>query len=82
MEGKLKLVEERVPMGAATVKALFGTGKRRVAGCVVTEGKLLKVRRGHEAASVRLCAWCPPHARQRRYVRKQFCMLRKEQQRL
>lgn len=43
MEGKLKLVEERVPVGTATVKALFGTGKRRVAGCAVMDGKLAKV---------------------------------------
>eukprot|EP00198_Chlamydomonas_reinhardtii_P003072 XP_001692408.1 organellar translation initiation factor [Chlamydomonas reinhardtii] len=51
MEGKLKLVEERVPQGTAVVKAVFGTGKKRVAGCAVTEGKLTKsgyvtVRRG------------------------------------
>ncbi|KAG2442199.1 hypothetical protein HYH02_009685 [Chlamydomonas schloesseri] len=42
MEGKLKLVEERVPQGTAVVKAVFGTGKKRVAGCAVTEGKLTK----------------------------------------
>jgi hypothetical protein len=53
MEGRLRQVEERVPMGAAKVKAVFGTGKKRVAGCEVTEGKLVKgcqveVRRGKE----------------------------------
>ncbi|KAG2490006.1 hypothetical protein HYH03_011472 [Edaphochlamys debaryana] len=42
MEGKLKLVEERVPQGSATVKAVFGTGKKRVAGVGVAEGKLTK----------------------------------------
>ncbi|GFR51954.1 hypothetical protein Agub_g14476 [Astrephomene gubernaculifera] len=51
MEGKLKLVEERVPQGSAVVKAVFGSGKKRVAGAAVTEGKLSKgayvtVRRG------------------------------------
>ncbi|GLC47031.1 hypothetical protein PLESTB_001437200 [Pleodorina starrii] len=42
MEGKLKLVEERVPQGTAVVKAVFGTGKKKVAGCAVTDGKLAK----------------------------------------
>lgn len=35
MEGKLRQVEERVPMGTAKVKAVFGSGKKRVAGCEV-----------------------------------------------
>lgn len=35
MEGKLRQVEERVPMGSAKVKAVFGSGKKRVAGCEV-----------------------------------------------
>jgi len=53
MEGKLRAVEERVPSGKAEVKAVFGSGKRKVAGCMVTEGKLIKgqqieVRRGKE----------------------------------
>lgn len=30
MEGKLRTVEERQPMGAAEVKAVFGSGKRKV----------------------------------------------------
>lgn len=38
MEGRLKSVEERVYVGTAEVKAVFGTGKQRVAGCVVTDG--------------------------------------------
>lgn len=42
MEGKLKLIEERVPVGVALVKAVFGNGKKRVAGCVVNDGKLAK----------------------------------------
>ncbi|KIY98912.1 Translation initiation factor IF-2 Flags: Precursor [Monoraphidium neglectum] len=53
MEGKLRQVEERLPMGSAKVKAVFGSGKKRVAGCEVLEGKLVKgcqveVKRGKE----------------------------------
>ena len=53
MEGKLRSVEERVPVGSAEVKAVFGGGKRKVAGCAVVAGKLLKgslieVTRGKE----------------------------------
>ncbi|KXZ43734.1 hypothetical protein GPECTOR_81g182 [Gonium pectorale] len=56
MEGKLKLVEERVVQGSAVVKAVFGTGKKRVAGCAVTDGKLTKsgyvtVKRGSGKAA-------------------------------
>jgi translation initiation factor IF-2 len=51
MEGKLRAVEEKLPLGTAEVKAVFGSGKRKVAGCVVTQGKVQKgamctVRRG------------------------------------
>jgi len=42
MEGKLKAVDERVALGKAEVKALFGSGKKKVAGCLVTSGKLQK----------------------------------------
>lgn len=35
MEGRLRQVEERVPMGSAKVKAVFGSGKKKVAGCEV-----------------------------------------------
>jgi translation initiation factor IF-2 len=42
MEGKLRSVEERLPVGTATVKAVFGSGKKKVAGCLVDEGKLQK----------------------------------------
>ncbi|WIA43897.1 hypothetical protein OEZ86_010304 [Tetradesmus obliquus] len=42
MEGKLRTIEERQPLGTATVKAVFGSGKKKVAGVVVDEGKLQK----------------------------------------
>lgn len=42
MEGKLNSVEERVPLGTALVKAVFGSGSRKAAGCVVTDGVLRK----------------------------------------
>jgi translation initiation factor IF-2 len=42
MEGRLKAVEERVALGKAEVKAVFGSGKKKVAGCVVTQGKVQK----------------------------------------
>ena len=40
MEGRLSAVEEREPIGSAEVRAIFGTGSRRVAGCMVTDGVL------------------------------------------
>lgn len=42
MEGRLRTQEERVSIGTAEVKAVFGSGARRVAGCIVTEGVLRK----------------------------------------
>ena len=42
MEGRLRAVEERVPLGKVEVKAVFGSGKKRVAGCVVLQGKVQK----------------------------------------
>ncbi|KAG1676523.1 hypothetical protein FOA52_000066 [Chlamydomonas sp. UWO 241] len=42
MEGKLRAVEEKVPLGIAEVKAVFGSGKRKVAGCVVITGRVQK----------------------------------------
>ncbi|KAG0625920.1 hypothetical protein M758_2G088400 [Ceratodon purpureus] len=42
MEGLLEDVEEEVPIGEAEVRAVFGAGSGKVAGCMVTEGKLLK----------------------------------------
>ncbi|PIN14407.1 Mitochondrial translation initiation factor [Handroanthus impetiginosus] len=42
MEGLLDPVEERVPIGLAEVRAVFSSGSGRVAGCMVTEGKVVK----------------------------------------
>ncbi|KAL8510012.1 hypothetical protein ACS0TY_017007 [Phlomoides rotata] len=42
MEGLLDPVEEQVPIGLAEVRAVFSSGSGRVAGCMVTEGKLVK----------------------------------------
>eukprot|EP00210_Caulerpa_lentillifera_P002134 g2048.t1 len=40
MEGKLSPQEDRVWIGRAQVKAVFGTGSQRVAGCRVLNGRL------------------------------------------
>lgn len=42
MEGLLDPVEEQVPIGSAEVRATFSSGSGRVAGCMVTEGKIVK----------------------------------------
>ncbi|KAG9148402.1 hypothetical protein Leryth_023008 [Lithospermum erythrorhizon] len=42
MEGLLESVEEQVPIGVAEVRAVFSSGSGRVAGCMVTEGKVTK----------------------------------------
>ncbi|XP_010941522.1 translation initiation factor IF-2, chloroplastic [Elaeis guineensis] len=42
MEGLLEPVEERVPIGSADVRASFSSGSGRVAGCMVTEGKVVQ----------------------------------------
>ncbi|KAG0471419.1 hypothetical protein HPP92_015965 [Vanilla planifolia] len=42
MEGLLEPVEEEVPIGVAEVRATFSSGSGRVAGCMVTEGKVEK----------------------------------------
>lgn len=42
MEGLLEPVEEQIPIGVAEVRATFSSGSGRVAGCMVTEGKLVK----------------------------------------
>ncbi len=42
MEGKLASVEERTPIGEAEVRAIFGSGSRIVAGCMITEGMCRK----------------------------------------
>lgn len=43
MEGRLSSVEERIPIGNAEVKAVFGSGSRKAAGCLVTDGVLKKM---------------------------------------
>lgn len=40
MEGKLAALEQRLPIGQAEVRAVFGKGSKLVAGCMVTEGVL------------------------------------------
>uniref|UniRef100_A0A5B7ACD6 Translation initiation factor IF-2, chloroplastic n=1 Tax=Davidia involucrata TaxID=16924 RepID=A0A5B7ACD6_DAVIN len=42
MEGLLDPVEEQVTIGAAEVRAIFSSGSVHVAGCMATEGKLVK----------------------------------------
>ncbi|XVF79501.1 hypothetical protein PTKIN_Ptkin14bG0228100 [Pterospermum kingtungense] len=42
MEGLLEHVEDQVPIGSAEVRAVFSSGSGRVAGCMVTEGKVVK----------------------------------------
>ncbi|KAJ9508183.1 hypothetical protein QJQ45_021549, partial [Haematococcus lacustris] len=56
MEGKLRSIDEKVFLGKGEVKAVFGTGKKRVAGCVVLNGKLQKgafviVKRGKQVVA-------------------------------
>ena len=51
MEGRLRTVEEKVRIGEAEVKAVFGSGRRKAAGCLVLDGMLTRdavviVRRG------------------------------------
>ncbi|KAK2638575.1 hypothetical protein Ddye_026370 [Dipteronia dyeriana] len=42
MEGLLDPIEEQVAIGSAEVRAIFTSGSGRVAGCMVTEGKVVK----------------------------------------
>ncbi|XP_044502206.1 translation initiation factor IF-2, chloroplastic-like [Mangifera indica] len=42
MEGLLESVEDRVFIGSAEVRAIFNSGSGRVAGCMITEGKVTK----------------------------------------
>ncbi|KAJ6753546.1 TRANSLATION INITIATION FACTOR IF-2 CHLOROPLASTIC [Salix purpurea] len=42
MEGLLETVEEQEPIGSTVVRAVFSSGSGRVAGCMVTEGKVVK----------------------------------------
>ncbi len=54
MEAMLKPVTERIPLGEAEVRGVFGSGSSgKVAGCMITSGKLvgkcmITVRRGKE----------------------------------
>lgn len=50
-------LQEEVPIGEAEVRAVFGAGSGKVAGCMVTEGKLVKgsglrVLRGKDSVHV------------------------------
>lgn len=40
MEGRLASVDERLDIGEAEVRAIFGSSKGKVAGCLVTDGYL------------------------------------------
>ncbi|KAI8557951.1 hypothetical protein RHMOL_Rhmol04G0051000 [Rhododendron molle] len=42
MEGLLDLVEKQIKIGSAEVRAIFSSGSSRVAGCMVTEGKVVE----------------------------------------
>ncbi|KAM7498501.1 hypothetical protein LguiA_022915 [Lonicera macranthoides] len=42
MEGLLDPVEDQIPIGVVEVRAVFSSGSGRVAGCMVTEGKVVK----------------------------------------
>ncbi|CAK8534802.1 unnamed protein product [Lathyrus sativus] len=42
MEGLLDSVEDQEPIGTAELRAVFSSGSARVAGCMVTDGKLTK----------------------------------------
>ncbi|CAI9784306.1 unnamed protein product [Fraxinus pennsylvanica] len=62
MEGLLETVEEQVPIGSAEVRAVFSSGSGRVAGCMVTDGKIVKdsgirvLRKGKEVHVGVLCS--------------------------
>lgn len=51
---KLVILQEQVPIGTAEVRAVFSSGSGRVAGCIITEGKVVKecgirvIRKGKE----------------------------------
>ena len=63
MEGKLTALEQRVPVGAAEVRAVFGKGSKLVAGCMVTEGLL---RDDSFIVVSGACSWiCIPQVRYR-----------------
>lgn len=35
-------LQDQIPIGAAEVRAVFSSGSGRIAGCMVTEGKVVK----------------------------------------
>lgn len=58
MEGKLAALEQRVPLGEAEVRAVFGRGSRLVAGCMVTEGVLRAECFLVVCSTIFLCSLC------------------------
>ncbi|KAK2968702.1 hypothetical protein RJ640_005889 [Escallonia rubra] len=42
MEGLLEPVEDQIPIGSAEVRAVFSSGSGRIAGCMVSEGKVVQ----------------------------------------
>ncbi|MCL7043822.1 hypothetical protein MKW94_015628 [Papaver nudicaule] len=42
MEGLLDPVEEQIPIGTAEIRQVFSSGSGRVAGCMITDGKIVK----------------------------------------
>uniref|UniRef100_A0A0D9VBB4 Translation initiation factor IF-2, chloroplastic n=1 Tax=Leersia perrieri TaxID=77586 RepID=A0A0D9VBB4_9ORYZ len=42
MEGLLEPAEDEVPLGSAKVRAVFSSGSGKVAGCVITTGKVVQ----------------------------------------
>lgn len=42
MEGLLEPAEEEVPLGSAKVRAVFSSGSGKVAGCMITTGKVVQ----------------------------------------
>ena len=64
MEGKLAALEQRIPLGEAEVRAVFGKGSKLVAGCIVTEGSLREncfvvvSQAGAQGLCTRVTAYC------------------------
>ncbi|XP_059440940.1 translation initiation factor IF-2, chloroplastic [Corylus avellana] len=42
MEGLLEAVEDQITIGSVEVRAVFSSGSGRIAGCMVTDGKVVK----------------------------------------
>lgn len=69
-----------MPIGEAEVRAVFGAGSGKVAGCMVTEGKLVKgsglrVMRGKESVHVGTINSLRRVKELAKEVRIQFCSL-------